>query len=271
MSATRTSSASSPHRATGSRRLVIVDPVDPPVQREPEIQVVIAAGDNLARAGLEALLEVEPGISVAGSVADGAEIVDLAAQIRPNVLLIDIALPGVDAIEVARRVHADPEAPGVEILVLGGSEDDEELFAALRAGARGFLPPDVRPAELGEGIRAVAAGEAALSPGIVGRMIAEITSRPDPGLPAPEQLDELTPREREVMGLVAAGLTNDEIADHLVISRATAKTHVSRTLLKLHARDRAQLVTLAYETGLVLPSSASVLMDRRGRSARDLR
>jgi DNA-binding NarL/FixJ family response regulator len=137
--------------------------------------------------------------------------------------------------------------------MLGDSEDDPEVLAALRAGATGFLPRNAEPGALIHSLRAVACGETALSPGIVRRVISELAARPDPGLPGPAQLDELTPREREVMSLVAGGLSNDEIAEHLVISRATAKTHVSRALYKLHARDRAQLVTLAYETGLVSP------------------
>jgi DNA-binding NarL/FixJ family response regulator len=235
-------------------KLVLVDPIEP--SREPgsdEIRVLIAYGDPLARAGLEALLEIEQGIVVAGSAANGEEAVALAAQIRPDVMLIDITMPGVDGVEVTRRIVADPDTAGVHVLILSVSELDEEVLASLRAGASGFLPRDTEPAQLAEGVRTVAAGEAAVSGGIVRRLIAELASRPDPGLPSPEQLDELTPREREVMGLVAAGLSNDDIAEYLVISRATAKTHVSRALCKLHARDRAQLVTLAYETGLVLP------------------
>jgi DNA-binding NarL/FixJ family response regulator len=138
-------------------------------------------------------------------------------------------------------------------MMLGESDDDEEVLSALRAGATGFLPRDTEPGALVHGLRTVAVGDAALSPSVVRRMILEFTSWPDPGLPGPEQLDELTPREREVVGLVAGGLANDEIAEYLVISQATAKTHVSRALCKLHARNRAQLVTLAYETGLVQP------------------
>jgi DNA-binding NarL/FixJ family response regulator len=142
-------------------------------------------------------------------------------------------------------------------VILSVSEHDDEVFAALRAGASGFLLRDVEPVELIRAVRAVAAGEAALSPGLVRRVIAELASRPDPRLHAPSQLDELTRREREVMALVAAGLSNDEIADHLVVAPATARTHVSRALCKLRVRDRAQLVTLAYETGLVLPKETA--------------
>jgi DNA-binding NarL/FixJ family response regulator len=235
-------------------KLVLVDAMEAsPEPGSDEIRVLIAYGDPLARAGLEALLEVEQGLAVAGSAANGEEAVALAAQIHPDVLLVDITMPGVDGVEVTRRIVADPDTSGVHVLILSVSELDEEVLASLRAGASGFLPRDTEPAQLAAGVRTVASGEAAVSGGIVRRLIAELASRPDPRLPSPEQLDELTPREREVMGLVAAGLSNDDIAEHLVISRATAKTHVSRALCKLHARDRAQLVTLAYETGLVLP------------------
>ena len=235
-------------------KLVLVDSVDPEHERATEeIRVLIAYGDTLARAGLHALLEAEPGIAVAGFAADGNEAVALAGEIRPDVLVMDITLPEVDGVEVTRQIVADPETAGISLLILSASEQDEEVFASLRAGASGFLLRDSDPSELIDGVRAVAAGEAALAPSVVRRVIAEFASQPDPRLPDPEQLDELTPRELEVMALVAAGLTNDEIAEHLVISGATAKTHVSRALRKLHARDRAQLVTLAYETGLVLP------------------
>jgi DNA-binding NarL/FixJ family response regulator len=239
---------------TAQRNLVLVDPIVPAAEQRPdEIRVLIAYGDMLARAGLRALLEAEGGIAVAGVAADGNEAVALAQQLRPDVLLADIALPGLDAVELTRRIVADPGTEAVSLLVLSASEQADEVFASLRAGASGSLLRDSEPSELVRGVRAVAGGEAVLAPSVVRRMIAELVSQPDPQLPGPQQLDELTPREREVMALVAAGLTNRDIAEHLVISGATAKTHVSRALRKLHARDRAQLVTLAYETGLVLP------------------
>jgi DNA-binding NarL/FixJ family response regulator len=242
------------HQDDQRRKLVLIDAVDSNHARETEpIRVLIAHGDTLGRAGLNALLDVEPEIVVAGTAADGAEAAALAAQLRPDVLLIDITLPGIDAVELTQRIVADPDTSAVHVLVLSASEQDEEVFSSLRAGATGFLPRDTEPAELIHGVRAVAAGDAALSPSGVRRVIAEVASQPDPLLPGPEQLDELTAREREVMALVAAGLSNDEIAEHLVVARATAKTHVSRALGKLRARDRAQLVMLAYETGLVLP------------------
>ena len=217
------------------------------------IRLLIAHGDHLSRAGLEALLDDEPDITVAGSAGDGEEAIARARDVRPDVLLVDAALPGTDAVEATRQIVATPGLSGVGVVMLGDSELDDEVLSALRAGATGFLPRDTEPEALLHALRAVAAGEAALFPGVVRRMISELASSPDPGLPGPEQLDELTPREREVMGLVAAGLSNEEIAEHLVISQATAKTHVSRTLCKLQAKSRAQLVTLAYETGLVQP------------------
>jgi DNA-binding NarL/FixJ family response regulator len=232
---------------------VVLDQVDSHPAPERKIEVVVAHGDRLARAGLRALLESDPEISVAGSVTDATEAVELTAQIRPDVLIVEFGLPGAGGVEVTRRLQADVHTAATHVLILGAPDKDEDVFACLRAGARGFMPADLEPDKLADGVRALAAGEVALSPDVVHRVIAEIAARPDPRAPAPERLDELTPREREVMVLVAAGLSNGEIAERLVISHATAKTHVSRTLLKLHARDRAQLVTLAYETGLVLP------------------
>jgi DNA-binding NarL/FixJ family response regulator len=218
----------------------------------PAIRVLVAHGDRLARAGLGALLDVEPDVAVAGSAADGAEALALAEELRPDVLLLDMALPGVDVFTVTRIV-ADADRSPVRVLVLGESEDDEEIFSSLRAGASGFLVRDAEPAELMQGIRRVAAGAAALSPSSVRRVIDELAGQPDPQRASPELLEELTARELEVMALVAGGLSNDEIAQRLVVTLATAKTHVSRVMTKLRAHHRAQLVTLAYETGLVHP------------------
>jgi DNA-binding NarL/FixJ family response regulator len=235
--------------------LSLVDPGAPGrLSSGPEmIRLLIAHGDHLSRAGLEALLDDQPDIAVAGSAGDGEEAITRAREVRPDVLLIDAALPGTDAVEATRQIVAAPGLSGVGVVMLGDSDRDDEVLAALRAGATGFLSRDTDPDALLHALRAVAAGEAALFPSVVRRMISELVSWPDPGLPGPAQLGELTPREREVMGLVAAGLSNEDIAEHLVISQATAKTHVSRTLYKLHAKSRAQLVTLAYETGLVQP------------------
>jgi DNA-binding NarL/FixJ family response regulator len=235
--------------------LSLVDPAGlAPLSPGPTpIRLLVAHGDTLSRAGLAALLDDEPDIAVAGSAGDGDGVLAEVQGIRPDVLVIDVALPGIDGIEVTRRIVGDPEVSGVHIVVLGNSGRDDEVLSSLRSGATGFLPRNAEPGALVHAVRAVAAGEAAVSPGVVRRVLSELASRPDPDLPGPDQLDELTPREREVMSLVAGGLSNSEIAEHLVISQATAKTHVSRALYKLHARDRAQLVTLAYETGLVHP------------------
>jgi DNA-binding NarL/FixJ family response regulator len=246
------------HRANAIEKLTIVDAFDPELGSD-EIRVLIAYGDRLARAGLRALLEAEQGISVAESAADGHEAIAFAKQTRPDVLLIDLALPGVNGVEVTRQIVADPDTSGVRVLILGACEQDEDVFSSLRAGASGFLLRDAEPPEIVDGVRGIAAGEAAVSASAVRLLIAELASQPDPGLPGPDELAELTAREREIMALVAAGLSNDQIAEHLVISGATAKTHVSRALTKLHARDRAQLVTLAYETGLVLPKQPTAM------------
>jgi DNA-binding NarL/FixJ family response regulator len=247
-------------------KLVLLGAVDPSRATEAAaICVIIAYGDTLARAGLHALLDGEPDIAVVGSAGDRDHAVALVRQLRPDVLLIDASPPATDGVDLARRIVGDPETAGVQVLILSASEHDEDVFSSLRAGASGFLPRDTEPPELADGVRAVAAGEAALSPSGVRRVIAELASQPDPHLPGPEQLDELTAREREVMALVATGMSNEEIAQHLVVTRATAKTHVSRALGKLHARDRAQLVTLAYETGLVRPRQSRGHTIRRGR------
>jgi DNA-binding NarL/FixJ family response regulator len=245
-------------QALHSRKLNVVDSLASEAASD-DITVLIAYGDKLARAGLHALLDGGQGISVAGGAADGHEAVALAKQLRPDVLLIDLAMPGLSGLEVTREIASNPDTHGVRVLILGASEQDEDVFSSLRAGASGFLLRDAEPAELVAGVRGVAAGEAAVSASAVRLLIAELASQPDPGLPGPDELAELTAREREVMALVAAGLSNDQIAEHLVISWATAKTHVSRALTKLHARDRAQLVTLAYETGLVLPKQPTAM------------
>jgi DNA-binding NarL/FixJ family response regulator len=218
----------------------------------PAIRVLVVHGDRLVRAGLGALLDAEPDVAVAGSAADGSEALVLAEELRPDVLLLDMAVSGVEALMVTRIVVEAGWSP-VRVLMLGESEDDESVFSSLRAGASGFLIKDTQPAELMQGIRRLAAGEAALSPSSVRRVIDELAGQPDPERPSPELLDELTPRELEVMALVAAGLSNDEIAQRLVVTLATAKTHVSRVMTKLRAHHRAQLVTIAYETGLVHP------------------
>jgi DNA-binding NarL/FixJ family response regulator len=223
------------------------------------IRVAIADGQALVRAGFNALLAGEEDFTVVGEAGNGDEAVALAKHARPDVMLIDLTLPGLDGLDATRRILADPELVDVQVLILTTTERDDLLFGALRAGASGFLVKDTRPAELVRTVRAVASGDALLSPRATRRLIAEIASQPDPQRPSPEQLEELTAREREVMALVAAGMSNQEIAEQLVVSLATARTHVSRALRKVDARDRAQLVALAYETGLVQPRRHAVL------------
>jgi DNA-binding NarL/FixJ family response regulator len=217
---------------------------------EPDpIQVLIADAQPVVRAGFTAMLEGERDIGVAGVAGDADEAVALAAELLPTVALVDLDLPG-GGLDAARRIR---DSADVEVMVLAAHDSDEDLFAALLAGALGFVLKSTEPAELVHAVRVLAGGEALLSPSATRRLIAEFRSRPQPHMPGPEQLDELTAREREVMALVAAGLRNDEIAERFVISPATVKTHVSRALRKLDARDRSQLVAIAYQLGLVYP------------------
>ncbi|HET6694209.1 MAG TPA: response regulator transcription factor [Pedococcus sp.] len=216
------------------------------------IRVVLADDQALLRAGIRALLEAEDDIEVVGEAANGAEAVDLTHALRPDVVLMDIRMPGMDGLAATRRITESAVLSGTRVVVLTTFDLDEYVFEAVRIGASGFLVKDTEPAELLRGLRAVAGGDALLSPGVTRRLISEFASRSrrSAGLSA---LDALTDREREVVGLVGEGLSNDEIADRLVLSPATAKTHVSRAMVKLRVRDRAQLVVLAYESGLVRP------------------
>ena len=218
---------------------------------DPQTRVVIADGHALVRGAITALLGAEDDITVAGVAGESEEAFAVTERERPDVVLIDLDLPGADALETTRRIFSSAAHEDVRVIVLSPSDEDDQLFGALRAGASGFLVKDTEPTELLEAVRAVARGEALLSRGVTRRLIAEVASQSDRYRPSPEELDELTAREREVMALVARGLNNQEIAERLVISLATAKTHVSRALRKVDARDRAQLVALAYETGLV--------------------
>jgi DNA-binding NarL/FixJ family response regulator len=217
------------------------------------IRVLIADDQELVRAGFRALLDAEQDIDVVGEAADGAAAVRLATQELPDVVLMDVRMPDLDGIEATRRIGADPRLGDVHVVILTTYETDEYVFEGLRAGASGFLVKDTSPTELLRAVRVVANGDALLAPSVTRRLIADVVSR----APEPEPvagLGELTPREREILGLVGSGLSNEEIADRLTISKATAKTHVSRVMGKLDARDRAQLVVLAYESGLVMPS-----------------
>jgi DNA-binding NarL/FixJ family response regulator len=218
--------------------------------------VVLADDQALVRAGFRALLDAQEDIDVVGEADDGEEAIQLAKTLVPDVVLMDIRMPGLDGLAATRAIAADDRLSSVHIVILTTFELDEYVFEALRAGASGFLVKDTEPVELIRAVRAVAAGEALLSPGVTRRLIAEFATRAKEPARAPE-LDHLTDREREVMALVAEGLTNDEIAERLFMSPATAKTHVSRAMIKLNARDRAQLVVFAYESGLVRPGWAS--------------
>ena len=218
------------------------------------ITVLLADDQALVRAGFRALLNAEPDIEVVAEAADGLEAVRQAQRNRPDVVLMDIRMPGVDGLEATRRIVADPALAATRVVILTTFELDEYVFEALRTGASGFLVKDTEPVELLRGVRAVAAGDALLSPSVTRRVIGEFATAGGRGRPtSPRELEQLTDREREVMVLVAEGLSNDEIAARLVISPATAKTHVSRTMVKLGARDRAQLVVYAYEAGLIRP------------------
>jgi DNA-binding NarL/FixJ family response regulator len=188
-----------------------------------------------------------------GEADDGEEAISLARETQPDVVLMDIRMPRLDGVEATKRIAADDRLKDVHVLILTTFESDEYVFEALRVGASGFLVKDSDPTEVLRAVRVVCSGEALLSPSVTRRLIAEYAAWPERRRSDPAELEELTPREREVMALVAYGLTNAEIAERLVISPATAKTHVSRTMMKLHAHDRAQLVVLAFQTGLVSP------------------
>jgi DNA-binding NarL/FixJ family response regulator len=219
------------------------------------IRVVLADDQPLVRAGFRMLLDAEDDIAVVGEADNGAAALDLVRARRPDVVLMDIRMPGVDGLDALRQITGDAELEGVRVLVLTTFELDEYVFEAVRLGASGFLVKHTQPADLVRAVREVAAGEALLSPSVTRRLIQEFAARPVRPDLTPPTMDVLTDREREVVALVAQGLTNDEIALDLVLSPATARTHVSRAMVKLHARDRAQLVVFAYQSGLVRPAT----------------
>ena len=219
------------------------------------IRAALADDQALVRSGFAALLDAEDDITVVGEAADGTEAVWLAAREKPDVLLMDIRMPGLDGIEATRKIAADSSLAAVHVIILTTFELDEYIFDALRAGAAGFLVKDTDAAELIRAVRTVAAGEALLSPGVTRRLIAEFAARTRDARPV-RGMDDLTDREREVLALIAAGLSNEEIAGQIYISKSTVKTHAARAMMKLGARDRAQLVVFAYEAGLARPGWA---------------
>jgi DNA-binding NarL/FixJ family response regulator len=221
------------------------------------IRVLLADDQSLIRAGFRILLESADDIEVIEEAADGAQAVDLARTHRADVVLMDIRMPNVDGLEATRRIAADDDLAGVKVIILTTFESDEYVYQAIRAGASGFLVKDSEPAELIQAVRVVARGDALLSPSVTRKLITDLATRPERPTATGHELDGLTEREREVLTLVAAGLSNDEIAGQLFVSPLTAKTHVSRIMTKLNARDRAQLVVLAYESGLVVPGQRS--------------
>jgi len=221
------------------------------------ISVLIADDQALVRAGFRAILELQPGITVCGEAIDGRDAVDVARKRRPNVVLMDIQMPDIDGLEATRRIVADAGDDPVAVLMLTTFDLNEYVYEALRAGASGFLLKDVLPEDLVAAVRVVAGGDALIAPTITKRLIEQFARNAPPSTPPP-QLESLTPREAEVLTLVARGLSNREIAEELVLSEATVKTHVKRILAKLEVRDRVQAVVLAYEAGIVAPGDSAM-------------
>jgi DNA-binding NarL/FixJ family response regulator len=215
------------------------------------IRVAVADDQALVRGSFRVLVDTAPDLTVVGEAGTGAEAVAVALRERPNVVLMDIRMPDVNGIEATRRITGSDEGADVRVLILTTFDLDEYVYAALRAGASGFLLKDTPPADLLTAIRVIAAGDALIAPSVTRRLIGEFASRPEPGTAPARGLEGVTDREREVLTLIARGLSNNEIAAALHVSLATAKTHIGRLLAKLNARDRAQLVIVAYETGLV--------------------
>ncbi|MEU5883385.1 response regulator transcription factor [Spirillospora sp. NPDC047279] len=218
-----------------------------------DVRVLVADDQALLRGSFRVLVEAAPGLQVVGEAGDGVEACELALKERPDVVLMDVRMPEMDGIEATRRICSSPEIPDVRVLIVTTFDLDAYVYSALRAGASGFLLKDTPPADLLTAIRVVAAGEGLLAPTVTRRLIAEFARRPEPSQPFARELDGVTEREREVLTLIARGLSNTEIAEHLRLGLATVKTHIGHLLAKLQARDRAQLVIIAYETGLVRP------------------
>jgi DNA-binding NarL/FixJ family response regulator len=215
------------------------------------IRVLVVDDQALLRGSFRMLIDTAPGLETVGEAGNGREAVELVAETQPDVVLMDVRMPEMDGIEATRQICA---SSATRVLMLTTFDLDAYVYSALRAGASGFLLKDTPPAELLTAIRTIAAGESLLAPSVTRRLIAEFASRPEPAQAVARELDSVTDREREVLALIARGLSNTEIAEHLHVGMATVKTHVSRLLAKLNARDRAQLVIVAYETALVRPS-----------------
>lgn len=215
------------------------------------IRILLADDQTLVRGGLRLILDAEPDLEVVAEAADGNEAVERAVESRPDLALMDIRMPGLDGIEATRRLLA--EVPSARVLILTTFDLDEYVYDALRSGASGFLLKDAPAEELVHAVRVVAAGDALVSPSVMRRLIADFVAQPQRARPEPIALDVLTPREREVLQLVARGLSNAEISTTLVVAPQTTKTHVGRILRKLNLRDRAQAVVAAYESGLIVP------------------
>jgi DNA-binding NarL/FixJ family response regulator len=224
------------------------------------IRVLLADDQPLVRAGIAMLLAAEPDIDVVGETGDGSQAVERARLLQPDVVLMDVRMPGVDGVEATRQIAADGFSENrdrpVKVLILTTYHVDDTVYAALRAGASGFLLKDAAPKELVSAVQAIAAGEAWLAPAVARGLLTEFAARPDPSVPTPEEMQRLTSREREVLVLVAHGLSNGEIAARLVVGEATIKTHLGRVLIKLGVRDRAQAIVAAYQSGLVKPGAS---------------
>jgi DNA-binding NarL/FixJ family response regulator len=218
------------------------------------IRILLADDQALVRAGFRVILELEQDMEVVGEAADGHEAVRLARELEPDVVLMDVRMPGVDGIEATRRIAG--AGIGSRVLILTTFDLDEYVYEAMKAGASGFLLKDVPREQLVAGVRVVAGGEALLAPAVTRRMVEQFVRRPPPGREVPPELEELSARELEVLRLIARGLSNAEIAERLVVSGTTVKSHVARILQKLRLRDRVQAVVLAYESGLVHPGDA---------------
>ncbi len=218
------------------------------------ISVLLTDDQAMIRSGLHALLAAEDDIDVVAEAGDGMEALQLVRRLHPDIVVMDIRMPVMDGVEATRRLAADPDLAATRVLVLTTYDDDELVFRALRAGAGGFLLKDADPEDLVGGVRVLAAGDALLAPSVTRRLVEAFVARPEPAVAPPSMVEHLTAREQEIVRLVGTGLSNPQIADRLSISPATARTHVSRAMGKIGARDRAQVVVFAYESGLVVPT-----------------